>query len=179
MDDPEPKLRHPPFCLFVHRRCLLQGFGAPLAETTRRSDAKTRWGRTQRRNGAHCSVMIRRDRQNRPMSSSERAQRVLRPEQNRRRLRCQYCCACRLTDRSHRFPAIFSRSADTMTSARYRSARMNASGRKVCTARQSGHRNRFTHRGRPNPSKYRSTKPCPHSRELPQPGHRGGLGQSY
>lgn len=94
-------------------------------------------------------------------------------------LRYQYCWFCRIGVGSHRpWTILWKRQNATMTAA-YRRRVKNVLGRHVCTAWQSGHRYRFTHVACEKPSKYRSTKPCPHNLLPLHCGHSVGFGHGY
>jgi len=92
-----------------------------------------------------------------------------------RRQRYQDCWFCRTTPLTQRFSAIFFNRLERITPAEYRKPLKNPNGLQVWRALQSGQRNRCTHKHLPNPSKYRSANPCPHSLALPHRGHRKGF----
>jgi hypothetical protein len=66
-----------------------------------------------------------------------------------------------------------------MMAAEYLRRLKNTLGRQVCTAQQSGHLYRFTHIACEKPSKYLSTKPCPHNLLFPHRGQSAGFGHGY
>jgi hypothetical protein len=87
----------------------------------------------------------------------------------------QYCWFCRTTPMTQPFSVIFFNRLERITPAEYRKPLKNPNGLQVWTAKQSGQRNRFTHKHLPNPSKYRAANPCPHNLALPHWGHRKGI----
>ncbi len=98
-----------------------------------------------------------------------------RPETRNRRQRYQYCWFCRTTPLSPPHPPILLNRLERIPPAECRKPLKNPNGLQVCTARQSGQWNRFTHKHVPNPSKYHAANPCPHNRTLPHRGHRWGF----
>lgn len=128
------------------------------------------------RNGAKSSVTgkILSDK-NDAMESTEGRFTLQRPETRNRRQRYQYCWVCRATPLIQPFSIIFFNRLERITAAECRNPLKNPNGLQVCTARQSGQWNRFTHKHVPNPSKYRIANPCPHNRTLPHRGHREGF----
>ncbi len=73
----------------------------------------------------------------------------------------QYCCRWRLIEASQWPLRVFSGRLTRMASRVAQNPRQWLSGRTVITARQSGHRQRFSHCGSARPSKNRATYPCP------------------
>ena len=128
------------------------------------------------RNGAKWSVTGKiLSEKNDAMESTAGRFTLQRPETQNRRQRYQYCWFCRATPLSQPPLPILLNRLERITAAVYRNPLKNPSGLQVCTARQSGQWNRFTHKHVPNPSKYRAANPCPHNRTLPHRGHRLGV----
>jgi hypothetical protein len=128
------------------------------------------------RSGAKCSVTGKiLSEKNNAMESMAGFFTLQRPEIRNRRQRYQYCWFCRTTPLTQAFSVIFFNRLERITPAEYRKPLKNPNGLQVWTAKQSGQRNRFTHKHLPNPSKYRAANPWPHNLVLLHRGHRKGI----